>query len=416
MRTLFLTLAILTYAISALAASSQEVKTLWFEDWEDPSWTENWHADQGTWNAGIPTSGPGGAYDGENCAATMLDEHYIEGVRSRLIRHESFTVPSADENPRLRFWHWYSISKYDYGKVQIRAVGSDTWEDISESYVNTGSGIWTRPSVDLSLYAGEDVHIAFYFYSQQGSYEGPSVSYGWYIDDVTVIAGDVVFSNPETWELGLGDWSSEKGTWEVGIPTTGPGEAYDGENCAATVLDTSYHEWVQSRLVSPTFTVPSSEENPRLRFKHWHSFSKYDYGRVQIRVGGTKDWMDLPEAYYTGTSAGVWTYPYLQLSDYADSLAQIAFYFDSRQGSYEGISVSSGWYIDDIAIEPISTDGPGSDRVVKLQIPDQSAELGDIVSVPIDVDDATDIAGMELVLAYDPNLLTGTSAELTPLT
>ena len=76
----------------------------------------------------------------------------------------------------------------------------------------------------------------------------------------------------EDWESGIGDWSVSNGTWEVGVPTTGPVAAYSGQNCVATKLTGNYSKNVDSRFISPPFTVPDSNENPRLRFWHWFEF------------------------------------------------------------------------------------------------------------------------------------------------
>jgi len=84
-----------------------------------------------------------------------------------------------------------------------------------------------------------------------------------------------------------------------------------------------------------------------LRFWHWYSFSSNDYGNVQIRTKNN-DWIVLSDN-YIHTSGDIWTNTYFDLSAYADSLAQISFYFHSAP-SWNGGNVSTGWYIDDINI------------------------------------------------------------------
>ena len=169
------------------------------------------------------------------------------------------------------------------------------------------------------------------------------------------MTGPIVFSNPEGFELGLGDWSAESGTWEVGIPTSGPGGSYNGTQCAATWLGGNYEDYNSSRLISPIFTVPSSNDNPRLRFWQWFSFSRdngTDFGKVQIKVDGETTWTDI-SGQYTHTGSSVWSGPSIDLSAYAGQSVQVAFYFQSvNSSSYSGPYVSSGWYIDDVRIEP----------------------------------------------------------------
>jgi len=163
------------------------------------------------------------------------------------------------------------------------------------------------------------------------------------------VTGDPVFDSPKTFENGIGDWYADRGTWEVGVPLSGPGSAYSGENVAGTVLNGNYEENVDSRLISPPFKVPAASENPRLRFWHWYSFSNSDLGFVQIKTGNG-NWETISPD-YTNTGSGVWTYSSIDLSTKADSTVQVAFYFRSRTGgNYPYNWVSSGWYIDDIGL------------------------------------------------------------------
>ena len=220
-------------------------QTLWTEDWEG-NWVVDWHVDGGTWEVGIPTSGPGSAYNGQNCAATVLAGNYSEPVDTRLIRHTSFVVPPASENPRFRFWYWFSFSTADYGEVQIKTSNGE-WESISIRMDNYGSNAWSYGSVDISAYADSTVQIAFYFHSEKWlGYN--NVSSGWYIDDVSLVTGPYVLNSPEDFESGFGDWSVDEGSWEVGEPTSGPSNAHSGQNCVGTNLEGNYWEPADSRL------------------------------------------------------------------------------------------------------------------------------------------------------------------------
>lgn len=334
-------------------AWSQIPDTLWSEKWEG-DWTINWHIESGTWEVGVPTSGPGKPRQGQKCAATVLNGNYSEPVDTRLIRHTPFVVPRKDKNPRLRFWHWYSFSAGDFGQVQIK-VGNGAWKPIPTSYTNTGSGVWTYPSIDLSSYADSTIQISFYFHSEDvfGN-GGPDVSSGWYIDDVRLISGPIIFNGLESFESDIGDWAAERGTWEVGAPTACPPDsAHSLSNCAGTVLEGNYSESVDSRLISPSFVVPNASKSPALRFWHWFSFSSGDFGEIQIRVNNGS-WQSISNR-FTSTSSGVWTLHFISLTPYANSTVQIAFYFHSEDVFGNGGSdVSRGWYVDDVEIVPPS--------------------------------------------------------------
>lgn len=244
-----LLLAMVLACICWAGLSHAQTTVVWSEDWEG-SWTDNWHADQAVWEAGVPKSGPNTPHSGLKCAATVLNGNYPDYADTRMIRHTTFVVPDASENPRLRFWHWYNFSSNDYGKVQIK-VGNGSWGDISTSYSGYCS-VWTYPLINLATYAGKTVSIAFFFHSSDDGWSGSDVGPGWYIDDIAVLTGPMTFNNPESWEAGLGDWSPERGTWEVGPckAGVGPEKAYSGQNCAATVLSGNYTDWVDSRLIS----------------------------------------------------------------------------------------------------------------------------------------------------------------------
>ena len=183
-------------------------------------------------------------------------------------------VPATNQFPRLRFWHWFNFENA-IGFVEISTNNGTNWNQISPTYENiTSGGVWSRPSIDLSAFAGESVQIAFHFTS--GGCCGNAQ--GWYVDDVAVVTGSPVLNDPESFESGEDDWSVNAGTWEVGVPTSGPRtnsagfRAHSGTNCAATVLAGNYANNVNSSLISPAFTVPFSN-SPTLSFWHWCSFN-----------------------------------------------------------------------------------------------------------------------------------------------
>jgi hypothetical protein len=160
----------------------------------------------------------------------------------------------------------------------------------------------------------------------------------------TLLVENVVWS--EDWESNPDNrWFADAGTWQMGTPNSGPGEAFNGNNVAATVLDGNYGANVDSRLIRiASFTVPASSEYPRLRFWHWYHFGGGDHGHVQISTDGGTTWQTVSPD-YSGTSSGVWTRPSLDLRPFAGETAQIAFRIQAGS-SFHG----PGWYIDDVAL------------------------------------------------------------------
>jgi PKD repeat protein len=257
--------------------------------------------------------------------------------------------PGAGEELHLRFWHWFSFDTYDSGVVQVSEETSpgvwSAWADLSTS--SPSSGVWTDAKVDISAYAGKKVRIGFLL--EQGAFSG--VGPGWYIDDVSVLVKQAkLLPYSDGFEGGIGDWGADNGNWEVGTPSAGPGNCHSGTQCAGTVLNGNYAN-TNSRLISPSLILPAINPGAgelNLRFWHWFSFDTYDAGVVQISEetspGVWSAWTDLSTY---SSSSGVWTYPKIDISAYAEKKVRIGFLL--KQGAFSG--VAAGWYIDDVEIK-----------------------------------------------------------------
>ena len=101
--------------------------------------------------------------------------------------------------------------------------------------------------------------------------------------------GRKTFNNPEGFEFGTRGWYPSRGAWQVGIPESGPGVAYEGTMCAGTVLDGNYPNHTDSRLITPEMTLPGFSQ---LRFYQWFSLSSGDTATVEISVNGG-EWQPL---------------------------------------------------------------------------------------------------------------------------
>ena len=85
------------------------------------------------------------------------------------------------------------------------------------------------------------------------------------------VHAEVIFN--EDFESGWGDWWADEGVWQIGTPTAGPDSCHGGEQCAGTDLDGDYPGNTDSRLITPSITLPdvSGDEEIHLRFWHWFS-------------------------------------------------------------------------------------------------------------------------------------------------
>ena len=331
------------FIVSSLSLVAQPIINQDFE-----SGIGNWWVDNGLWEVGIPTVGPQSTHSGVRCAGTVLSGNYTSNANTRLISPQIILPAlSSGEYIKLKFWYWFRLDEdsfygYDQGFVQISVNGGD-WQTLAGP-ISGWSTAWTQGYVDLSAYADSTVRIAFNFTSSGAHEEN-----GWYIDDISITVGAPVFNNPEDFEIGTGDWSTDNGLWEVGIPTVGPDSGHSGQNCVGTILGGNYYKDANTRLISPQIILPalSSGEYIKLKFWYWFrldedSFYGYDQGFVQISVNGG-DWQTLAGPISGWSTA--WTQGYVDLSAYADSTVRIAFNFTSS-GAHE----ENGWYIDDISI------------------------------------------------------------------
>lgn len=314
---------------------------LWKEDFESViDAGDRWSIQGGVWGFGKPTLGPKRAHLGENCAGTSMSGTYTPNRDGRLVRDLTFLVPDAASYPRLRFWHWMNVSLGDTGQVEIQVAGGAP-EPLSISY-NTSSSTWTRPTLDLRKYAGLRVQISFHFRSNSDALVGN----GWYLDDVECVYGPPEFdilTQPDPMSQ-IGEWNVEGGDWEFGQPGgVGPNGSYSAGGTAGTILTGNYDARVDSRLITPSFTLPEASTNPRLRFWHWFNLGTLGTGEVEIRVDGG-EWKSLGSPFRRTST--VWTRATLDLTPFAARSVELAFHIRANSTT----EVAPGWYLDDVQI------------------------------------------------------------------
>lgn len=175
---------------------------------------------------------------------------------------------------------------------------------------------------------------------------------------IVVEPASVLFA--DDFEGGLGPWSVDNGMWEVGAPTSGPNACHSGAQCAATVLAGSY-PFSESSLVSPTVTLPSVGANKEIHLRFWHWFS------LGTPTGGNPDravvaiqerlspgvWSASTELARYERASGGWTFPLVDLTDYAGKSVRILFDMQGKHSFNSG----AGWYIDDVSIGVVQVDG-----------------------------------------------------------
>lgn len=167
----------------------------------------------------------------------------------------------------------------------------------------------------------------------------------------------------EDFETGGGDWVTDNGVWEVGTPTNvGPPEAYSPVQCAGTILDGNYDGYQDSRLIYPKDSLfglwlpqVNGDEELRLNFRYWCSYSSYDYGYVQVssyddQASTWSAYETVPQSHKLNGVYSGWRLRDVDITRYAGSYVKLAFYHKADRDSWGNASESSGWYIDDVEV------------------------------------------------------------------
>ena len=160
-----------------------------------------WYSDNGLWEVGLPTSGPGAAQSDSVVAATGLTGPYHNGAFSRFV---SPPLQITDLPFGISFWHWFDFSPGDQGIVQI-SINYGDWIDLADEPFTNSSGVWTlfrirdvvramKEPVDESAITDGSIRIGFLFTSQQSG----GTSAGWYLDDIKLEG--LVYTSNEAYE------------------------------------------------------------------------------------------------------------------------------------------------------------------------------------------------------------------------
>jgi hypothetical protein len=334
-------------ALLLAAGSARAATPVWADNFETNA-ASRWQV-SAPWKIGSPTAGPAvntagyRTHSGANCANTQ-GYGYNKNVRLVCIRYNgasTLLVPSADQAPRLRFWHWFDFGNAT-GYVEISTNNGGTWIAISPSLLDKNSGgVWSRPSLDLTPYAGDNILIAFHFIS--GGIDSNGL--GWFVDDVEVDTGAPVLNFPEGFESDpkTSDWSVDAGTWVIGRPTSGPGAAHSGTNCAGTILTGAYENNADTRLISPPFLVPDSSDAV-LSYWHWYSFNNA-YGVVEINNNTVTTIVTTNTTITTNVSGTLNTNIY-QFVGALDTNYAAPFYWNSTMGGWTNATKALGSVLD----------------------------------------------------------------------
>ncbi|WP_176371460.1 S8 family serine peptidase [Litchfieldia alkalitelluris] len=132
-------------------------------------------------------------------------------------------------------------------------------------------------------------------------------------------------------------------SWEWGTPTSGPGEAFTGDNLWATNLDGDYNNNEDSWIVSPEIDLSPELSTAELNFTYWQNIeNNWDFGYVEVTTDGGDTWDTLET--YTNVFE-YWETDEISLNEYIGETIQFRFALDT-----DGSVTRTGWYIDDVYV------------------------------------------------------------------
>lgn len=366
---------IILLALLLLTQATCLADAIFEEDFE--SGQGAWTIDNGLWQVGVPTSGPGSAHGGTSVAATVLAGNYPVSTHSRLISPIiQLPTVAAGEEISLRFWQAFYYSHASGGYVQVSVKQSDgswgAWTTLLQPISVDYDSFWSLCGADLTPYAGKAVKLGFYHVCDESAISG-HVSAGWYLDDIVVQKGTPVLANPEGFEFGWNGWYAESGVWEIGTVSG----SHSGSSCAATNNGGNYPCELASMLVSPTVPLPPPVTGEEIWLTFWQTYNYSHVAGAQLCVsekqpdGTWTAWSKLVDIASASTSSP-WTLYAQDLTAYAGKQIRIGFYHYSWE-SYISGHTSWGWNIDDVVLHAPTPNTPAKAR---------QAANGDRVAVP----------------------------------
>jgi len=228
---------------------------------------------------------------------------YFTGIGNDLKNEMKTTLDLSNvSTAQLNFDAWYDIDPlFDYASVQIRPVGgSDSdWTAIQgnitttenpndetpadktdrnpgHGITNDSAGKWVDATFDLNAYAGQNVEMRFYWWTDTNTLEA-----GMYMDNIQVIGDGAVILEDDA--EAFGSQFELNGFMKAGNPlaavTMNNGSSYYSGN--GNDLRNEMKTTIDLKSVSKA----------ELNFATWYDIDpEFDYASVQVRPVGGSDW------------------------------------------------------------------------------------------------------------------------------
>lgn len=302
----------------------------------------------GSWQWGIPTSGPDGAHSGQRVWATNLTGDYDSGEDGYLVSPEIDLSAYSGQPIALSWWQFLVTEHYyDFADASVSNDGGRSWTVVfgpTSGFVDEG---WNQYQVNLdSSYAVSNFRVRFHLVS-----DSTIVYPGYYLDDIAIgLTSRRTAPYRQDFEPDDGGFlPSGITSWEWGAPVRGPGRAHWGQNAWATGLMDNYLDNEEGYLTSPDIDLSAyGDKSLILSWWQWLQIEAgYDQAGVQISTNGGLDWTSIFT--HTGVLDVEWNqyFYWMNPSQNVDNF-RIQFYLHS-----DSSVTYPGFFIDDIAINTL---------------------------------------------------------------
>ncbi|MCI7305308.1 MAG: S8 family serine peptidase [Trueperella sp.] len=155
------------------------------------------------------------------------------------------------------------------------------------------------------------------------------------------------------------EMSGETPMWAWGAPAASLKRPTSGEKLVGVGLDgQGYPGLKDSVLLTPPIGLKAGD-SAALTFKHWYDLDNYEYAAYdtaevwvgEVREDGTVAWETKPQLLFKNHVSD-WERGYVDLTAYAGKTIRVMF---GVRGAWKSEHATAGWFIDDIALEPIQT-------------------------------------------------------------
>ncbi|MCU7843300.1 MAG: immune inhibitor A [Candidatus Thiodiazotropha sp. (ex Monitilora ramsayi)] len=341
---LLLILCFLLVGVSPVFANLPYPYTNGFESTADQS---HWEL-SGYWSVTSDTSDRvsySGLYHLDNNPSELDQSQQSTDQEAKLL--DVVAIPSDAIRPVLTYLYRLNINAGDYMIAEVLPSGATDWIYLKKYEQRDNHDAYTKESLDLSDYKGQQIQIRFR--QSPNAISGPRT---WLIDDLFIGEDPVPpeygypYSNAFETSQEQAAWNLQ-GSWGI-LDNQGDRTSYSGsyhlDNNPASVDQRFYRDGGQLATLNGQVTIPADAIRPILTYRYNLDLLDGDYMYVKVRTPDSNQWTHIREYRFRDNHTG-YTREGIDLSAYKGQSIQLR--FEQWTGSGNG---SRTWLIDELFI------------------------------------------------------------------